>query len=163
MKLNDNLSNIDRVAELLGLGPVAYDLVTSICGESMGAGCYRTVYEYNLDSRYVVKIEPLNTSCNLIEYMIWDEVKGLRGDLAWVKDWFAPCGWISPNGRIMTMRKTTDTGTGDNLPEKVPKFFWDVKWDNFGWIGKKFVCHDYGQFHNMINYPKGMVKANWYG
>ena len=106
------------------------------------------------------KIEPLNTSCNLIEYMIWDEVKRLKGDLEWVKKWFAPCGWISPNGRIMTMRKTKE---GDlDRPDKIPKFFWDVKWDNFGWIGKKYVCHDYGQFYNMIHYPKGMRTIKWF-
>jgi len=160
MKLEDNLNDVKKAGELLDIGSVAYDLTTSICGEYIDSGVYRTVFEYNLDPNYVVKIEPLNTNCNMIEYMIWDEVKGLTGELAWVKKWFAPCGWISPNGRIMTMRKTKELDK--DRPEKVPKFFWDVKWDNFGWIGKNYVCHDYGQFYNMIHYPKGLIKANWY-
>ena len=162
MKLEDNLSDIKRVSELLDVAPIAYDFVTTICGEHIGTGVFRSVFEYNLDSKYVVKIEPFNTGCNLIEYMIWKEVEGLKGDLAWVKKWFAPCEWISPNSRILLMRRTQEEDKGKVKPEKVPKFFWDVKWDNFGWLGKNYVCHDYGQFYNMIHYPKGMIKANWY-
>lgn len=161
MKLEDNLSDIKKVSDLLELAPVANDFIVSICGEHLGTGCFRSVFEYNLDDSYVVKIEPLNSSCNLVEYMIWEEVKGLTGDLEYVKLWFAPVGWISPNGRIMTMKKTIQNDRREK-PKKVPKFLWDVKIDNFGWIGKNFSCHDYGQFYNMINYPKGMKRVNWY-
>lgn len=160
MRLEDNLNNVKEIADILDVAPVAIDLVTSIIGEDIGRGTYRAVYEYNLDDRYVVKIEPENTSCNLIEYMIWDEVKGLMGESEWVKKWFAPVKWISPNGRILIMQKTHKR---DNKvkPEKIPKFLWDVCERNFGWIGNNYVCHDYGQLYNMIAYPKAMKKIEW--
>jgi len=160
MKLEDNLLNIEKVSDLLKITPVALDFVTSICGNSIGFGIYRSVFDYNLDDKFVVKIEPLNTGCNLVEYMIWEEVKGLSGSLEWVKEWFAPVKWISPNGRILIMKKTKEDYK-KKKPEGIPSFLWDVKEDNFGWIGNKFVCHDYGQFYNMIHYPKKMRKVNW--
>jgi len=162
MKLEDNLNDPQKLAEILNVGMIAYDMVSSICGELINSGSYRSVYDYNLDDKYVVKLEPNNTNCNIVEYMIWEEVKGLNGNLAWVKEWFAPVKWISPNGRILVMRKTKEDHNTFPRPAKVPKFFWDVKWNNFGWIGKNYVCHDYGQFYNMINYPKGMVNVKWY-
>lgn len=45
--------------------------------------------------------------------------------------------------------------------EMVPKFFHDVKFDNFGWIGNKLVCHDYGHIHGFINYKNLWQKAIW--
>lgn len=159
MKLEDRLSSIKEVHNILDVAPLAMDLVTSICGEDLGKGAFRAVYEYNLDPRYVVKIEPQNTNCNMVEYLIWEEVKGLTGKLAWVKDWFAPVKWISPNGRVLVMQKTKERKKAK--PESVPAFLWDVKDDNFGWIGDKYVCHDYGQFYNFINYPSKMKKVDW--
>lgn len=157
MKLEDNLLDIERVSDLLNIPAISSDFITSLCGNHIGTGCFRSVFDYNLDNKYVIKIEPQNTSCNLVEYMIWDEVKGLCGNLDWVKNWFAPVKWISPNGRILIMKKTKDYST-KKIPDKVPAFLWDVKPDNFGWIGNKFVCHDYGQFYNMIHYPTKMQK-----
>lgn len=163
MKLEDELEDINRVAALLAVTPIVLDFVTSICGKHIASGAFRSVFDYNLDDKYVVKIEPSNTNCNIVEYMIWDEVKGLCNNLEWVKKWFAPVKWISPNGKILVMRKTTESHKRHKkkLPEKVPEFLWDIKLDNFGWIGNDFVCHDYGQFYNMIHYPKKMVKAKW--
>ncbi len=161
MKLEDELSDIRLASDILDTAPVAMDLVTSICGNWIATGVFRSVYDYNLDDKYVVKIEKDNTSCNMIEYMIWDEVRGLINDKEWVKDWFAPCKWISPNGRILIMEKTKEFKRGMEVPTKVPEFLWDVKPDNFGWIGKNYVCHDYGQLYNMIHYPKKFKKIIW--
>lgn len=161
MKLEDNLNSLERVSALAGMSSVNYDLITSICGEFIGSGAFRSVFEYNLDPKYVVKIEPLNSSCNITEYQIYQEVHHLKGDLAWVKDWFVPVKWISPNGRILVMRKTTFFGKGKERPLKIPSFLWDVKLNNFGWLKGKFMCHDYGQFHAMTGYPKKFKKAPW--
>ena len=161
MRLEDNLNDPQEVANILDISMVAYDLVSSICGEEIGRGCFRSVYDYNLDNKYIVKLEPKNTNCNTVEWMIWEEVKGLNGELAWVKDWFAPVKWISPNGRVLIMRKTKEESNLDQ-PIKAPKFLWDAKPDNFGWIGGNYVCHDYGQFYNMIHYPKGMRNIKWH-
>lgn len=91
---------------------------------------------------------------------MWAQIEDLCGDLAWVKEWFAPVKWISPNGRVLIMKKTVEK-PNKKRPERVPKFLWDVKWDNFGWIGNKFVCHDYGQFYNFMEYRKATRKIVW--
>lgn len=139
---------------------IVQDLISSICGKHLGSGTYRMVFNYNLDDNYVVKLETPGSNCNVVEYMMWDEIQYLKEDLAWVKEWFAPVKWMSPNGRVLVMRKTLPKPK-KKRPDKVPKMLWDVKQDNFGWIGNKFVCHDYGQFYNFIDYKKGLKKAVW--
>jgi hypothetical protein len=159
MRVRNYLNNLNAVNSIVQNSDVITDMVNTLCGQHIGDGLYRSVYEYQLDRNYVIKLEGTSTNCNLVEYLIWEEVQGLIGDMAWVKDWFAPVKWISPNGRILVMKKTKKTDKPK--PDKIPKFLWDVKENNFGWIGDKYVCHDYGQFYNMIHYPKGMQKVNW--
>lgn len=154
-RLDNNLNSISEVFTLSQLQDVNTDLILSLCGKKLGAGVYRTVYEYNLDNRYVIKIEPNTTESNITEYLLWSEIKGLIGTLAWVKDWFAPILWMSPNGKILVMRKTEEKPNKER-PKSIPLFFTDLKRDNFGWIGNKFVCHDYGFFHKFIKYEKKM-------
>lgn len=160
--IEDDFLDMERADSMLKIPAVGYDFVTCICSKFIGSGIHRSVFEYSLDDRYVVKIEPKNTNQNTVEWMIWNEVQYLTGDLAWVKDWFAPVKWISPNGRILVMKKTKPQYKAEKkLPTKIPKFLWDVKHNNFGWIGKNYVCHDYGQFYNMIKYNKQMIRPTW--
>lgn len=164
MKLEDKLDNIGALHHIVTCTPVVTDIITSLCGKHISEGSFRSVYEYSLDNNYVVKLENNNSNCNTVEYMIWQEVQCLCNELEWVKNWFAPVKWISPNGRVLLMKKTKDAEKppkGLKIPEKIPSFLWDIKLENFGWIGKNFVCHDYGQFYNMIHYPKKMKKINW--
>ena len=160
MRLEDELSDISRLANLLEIAPVAIDFVTTVCGKHIGSGSYRSVFEYNIDDRFVVKVEPLNTNCNQTEYRLWEEIKGLHSDLAFVPKWFAPVEWISPNGRILLMRKTSYKPSKER-PTKIPEFLTDIKPDNFGWIGNNFVCHDYGQDYGFMHFSKKMKKAEW--
>ena len=159
MILEDNLRDINVIKAIIDEPMVVADIITMLCGKHLGDGVYRTVYEYNPDPRYVIKLERPASFCNLSEHMIWDEVEGLIGDLAWVKKWFAPCKWISPNGRVLVMQKTYQKSI--DVPKKVPEFLWDAKPDNFGWIGSNYVCHDYGQIYNMMHYSKKMRNINW--
>lgn len=161
--LQENLRNIEELKALTGSINVMQDLAMSLCGRLINEGSFRSVYEYNLDSDYVIKVEWGNSRCNIVEYMMWNEIQHLQKDLAWVKEWFAPVEWISPNGRLLVMKRTKPIQHSDlnKLPEKVPAFLWDIKPDNFGWLGKKLVCHDYGQFYNFIHYSKKLKKANW--
>lgn len=166
MKLNDKLEDIEALHNIVKCNSVISDMVISMCGKHISEGSFRSVYEYALDDKYVIKLENTESNCNVVEHMIWDEVKWLTGDLEWVKNWFAPVKWISPNGRVLVMEKTvphveTTGKRGKKRPEKIPAFLWDIKHTNFGWLGKHYVCHDYGQFYNMINYPKKMQKVNW--
>jgi hypothetical protein len=37
----------------------------------------------------------------------------------------------------------------------------DVKSRNFGWIGDRYVCHDYGFIQGFMEYSKRFKKADW--
>ena len=81
-------------------------MALSLCGEVLGEGASRHTYVYNLDPKYVIKVETGNGGNNMVEYLLWEEVKGLTGNLEWVKNWFAPVKWISPNGKLLVMERT---------------------------------------------------------
>lgn len=161
VKLQNRLNSITELQVLHSLQDVSTDLILSLIGEKIGSGVFRSVYEYALNpEKYVIKVEPICNMCNIQEYLIWQEVQGLKGDLAWVKLWFAPIKWISPNGRILVMQRTKKI-EGKEKPKMVPNFLYDAKEDNFGWIGGNYVCHDYGSIYGLINYSKKMQKPNW--
>ena len=160
IRLENNLNDISELANLTQLETVNSDLIRMFIGEKLGAGSYRSVYTFNPNpEKYVIKIEPKSTECNANEFLIWDEVSGLINSLAWVKDWFAPVLWMSPDSKILIMERTFQSSK--EKPQKVPDFFMDVKSANFGWIGNKYVCHDYGFINRFIQYHKKFRKANW--
>lgn len=145
----------------MGLESVNSDLITMFLGQKIGSGSYRSVYEFNPNpQKYVVKIEPLSTDCNSNEFLIWNEISWLKGELSCVKNWFAPVLWMSPNAKVLIMERTFEKS---NLtrPDKIPDFMTDIKFENYGWIGNKFVCHDYGFLSRFIEYKKKLRKANW--
>lgn len=160
IRLENNLNSIEEVSTLSKLQDVNTDLIITLLGKKIGSGVYRAVYEHNWDEDWVIKIEPNSTECNLTEFMLWDEIRGLKNELEWVKDWFAPVLWMSPNGKILCMQKTSEFPKNKKLerPREIPAFLSDVKRDNFGWIGNKFVCHDYGFIFKFIKYEKKMQK-----
>ena len=159
IKLENNLNDLSEACTISQLQDVNTDLILMICGQKIGSGSYRSVYDFNMNDNMVVKLEPNNTDCNITEYMLWDEIRGLTGRLAWVKDWFAPIHYCSPNGKVLIMEKTMRSSK--KMPTKVPAFFSDVKEDNFGWIGNKFVCHDYGFIHKFIDYKNKFQNVKW--
>ena len=160
IKLQNRLNNLNEVNILLNLQDVSVDIVTSLCGKKIGSGSTRTVYEYNLKpKKMVVKIEPMNTDNNYQEYLIWNAVRYLTKDLAWVKDWFAPIHYCSPNNKILIMERTYQTNKPK--PTQIPKFLTDIHEKNFGWIGNKFVCHDYGFIFPFVKYEKKFQEVNW--
>ena len=163
IRLENNLNSIEEVNIISKLQDVNTDLITTLIGKKLGQGTYRAVYQHNWDKDWVIKIEPNNTSSNISEYMLWDEIQGLINKLAWVKEWFALVLWMSPNGKILCMQKTSQEPKNRKLeiPDKVPAFLADVKLDNFGWIGNKFVCHDYGFLHKFIKYENKMQTIKW--
>jgi hypothetical protein len=158
--LDNNLNDIQEIGLIAKNQDVNIDLILMICGKKLGDGHSRAVYEYNLDERYVVKIEPQNYSSNVSERLLWDEVQGLKGSMAWVKEWFAPIKYCSPNNKILIMQRTKQDYRKER-PTKVPAFFHDVKEANWGWIGNKYVCHDYGSIYGFIKYEKKFKKIEW--
>lgn len=140
-----------------------------LCGEQIGRGMSRTVYECALLPDYVVKVEadPYRFQ-NVMEWETWQLVQWTPASR-----WFAECRWISPNGRVLIMERTRPPGPGD-LPEKVPMWATDLKTSNWGMAKAKnrdgtvadrewLVCHDYGTSLALQEgtVTKRLKKAEW--
>lgn len=115
------------------------DMFAFICGEKISSGQFRDVFDYNMDPKFVVKIQKESGNfSNILEFELWNYVKGTP-----YGKYFAPCSWISGNGRILLQRKTKPITKTRKAPDYIPSFFLDVKDENFGFIGTQFVAHDY--------------------
>lgn len=137
----------------------AKDLAWLMLGEKIGSGSSRDVYACPTDKTLVIKYEHAESFQNHLEWEIWQLVKGTK----WAK-WFAPCVNISPNG-LFLIQKRAEKSKKMDYPKQIPFFFTDLKYDNFGFIGKQFVCVDYGtalcRFINTDTKLK-MRKADWW-
>lgn len=137
-------------------GTIARDFFHLICGEKLGFGLSRDVFVFEWDPRYVVKFEAGAQSFqNVTEWNTWQDAQ--HHDEA--AKWLAPCVKISACGCVLIQRRTRPA---KKLPDKVPAFFTDLKASNFGMIGSKFVCHDYG-INLMCNsgLTTRLRKADW--
>jgi len=130
------------------------DLTDFFIGDRIGEGCSRSVYEYRIDPRFVVKIDRTNLFNNVAEWDIWHSLKdGPYGKF------LAPCLSISSCGRVMMQRRTRPVKF-DQLPSTIPNFFADTKLQNWGRIGKNIVCHDYAN-HAFYSGNFKLVKAKF--
>ena len=117
---------------------ISQDLYKLCVGKKLGEGIGREVYEWLPNSKYVIKVEMQSKSFqNVIEWESWWSVSYTKK----IAKWFAPCQFISPCGTILIQHKTTPAS---KYPKKLPAFLTDFKKTNYGMIGNKFVCHDYG-------------------
>lgn len=138
-----------EAAKILNDEHLCMEFATFICGDKIGSGCFRDVYEYNLDPKCVVKIQrDLSSFNNIMEWEIWCNVLSTE-----YKKHFAPCVLLSCNGRILIQRKTNPITDEKPAPNNIPHFFTDIKNENFGWIGKDFVAHDYD--YSMMKFISG--------
>ncbi len=129
---------------------VQRDAFWMLVGKQLGGGMSRQVYECAILPNCVVKVE--DSAChfqNVVEWETW-----LRVEHTEYGKWFAPCRWISPNGSVLIMERTRELGDFD-LPKRMPAFLGDFKRENYGRIGRRVVCHDYGT-HSMLE--TGMTK-----
>ena len=135
---------------------ISTDFFRLICGDVIGYGVGRTVYECEIRPDLVVKIEtPSHSFQNQAEWRIWSE---WRYD-ADMKRWLAPCEAISPCGTVL-LQKRTEPFPADAYPKKLPKFLTDTKRSNFGMFEKRVVCHDYALVVTTLS--TAMVKADWW-
>lgn len=128
-----------------------------LCDELIYEGMSRAVWSSELFPDCVVKVEERRAFFqNVVEWETWQRVKDTP-----LARWFAPCRWISPNGAILVMERTRPASDRD-YPRDMPVFLCDFKRRNYGMLGKKLVCHDYGTNqlfeHGM---SKRLRKANW--
>lgn len=135
------------------------DLAKMLVGAKIGFGSSRRVYEYELDKEIVIKEEGRYGSFqNIMEWEVWQAVK----DTKYAK-WFAPCITISGNG-LLLLQKRVEPLPRAQYPKKIPAFFTDKKYQNFGMLGKQLVCFDYGTLHRytLTQLAKKMQKADWW-
>lgn len=133
------------------------EFIDILCGNRIGGGMSREVFECRLNDKWVVKIEKDGHYFqNIREYEIWQEIQHWKK----MSKWFAPCEYISPHGMILIQHKVTPAYKKD-LPAKLPAFFTDIKPENFGMIDNQFVCFDYGTTPLSKNWSTKTKKATW--
>lgn len=134
------------------------DFFRMFCGNKLGSGSARQVYECEYNPEYVVKIEDAAHSFqNVLEWNIWNDAQHMHPD---IQKWLAPCVRISPCGIILIQKRTKPA---KKYPEKLPSWLTDTKRQNYGMIGNRFVCHDYG-VNLMCNngLTKRLRKVEWW-
>jgi len=136
-------------------------LVDVLVLDKVGTGGSRDVYLLNQDIEKVVKIERSFSVQNTIEYELWCQFsETLEG-----KKWLARCYSRSDDGvSLVQERLEIIISTEDKrLPEKVPRFFTDLKVTNWGVDTKGNVkCCDYGSSILLQNNPWQLKKADWW-
>ena len=125
--------------------------------KQLGSGAFRSVFQFTED--LVAKIEPDDNFHNVMEYKLWKFVE----ETPYLRKWFAPCHFLSSNGKVLLMSKV-ERRSKEHYPKKIPVFFDDLKYDNFGWIDNQFVCCDYASeliFARLYS-PMRMKTAEWW-
>ena len=117
------------------------DLFNMVCGKQLGRGAHREVFECKIRPDLVVKVESGDTRyfANVLEMKFWSDHMYCEK----VANWLAPCEYLSPDGRILMMRRAEPISRDYKLPDMMPAFLTDLKRENFGFVDGKFVCIDY--------------------
>lgn len=133
------------------------DCFNMLCGRLIGEGIHRTVYECKIRPDLVVKVENqhMREFSNVLEDKFWSDQQHYKK----VADWLCPIEFLSPDGRLLLMRKARILHPKDKLPDKLPAFLTDVKLCNFGWLDGRVVCVDYAW--TVPNPSTRLRKANW--
>jgi len=137
-----------------------------LCGEVIGRGMSRTVYDSPLLPNSVIKVETAaHQFQNVIEWETWERVRDTPASR-----WFAACEWISPDGIVLVMQRTRPPAPSE-FPDRVPVYLTDMKRTNYGMVGEcrggvgkqLLVCHDYGT-HMLFEHgmTKRLKKAAWW-
>lgn len=140
---------------------IADEAFNLLCGDLIGEGCSRKVYACPLLPDCVIKVEEtVGGFENAAEWLVWRNVAGTPA-----ARWFAPCRWISQSGSILVMERTHPARLRD-LPDRVPPWACvDLKPENWGLIGARAVCHDYGSLSSRVLHTgtatMRTMKAKW--
>lgn len=147
----------DDLAERFN-GTIPRDFLdTFIRPELIGRGIAREVYAVRHIKGLVCKIElEAGSFQNVMEFNIWDELQHTEH-----AKWLAPVEFISACGTII-LQARTEPLTHSKYPAKIPSWLTDTKYQNFGLLNGKFVCHDYGSLIVTNGVNKRMVKADWW-
>jgi len=137
----------------------AEDAFNLMCGERLGSGIHREVFECRLQPIYVVKVEIHElrdrSFANVLEYEFWR----LNQHHTQVANWLAPCVELSPDGRILVQYRVDPLPLDYKLPERIPSFLNDIKRKNFGLFEGRLVTHDYASHIEFVNMR--LRKTDW--
>lgn len=117
------------------------DAFNLLCGDLIGEGIHRKVFECRLRNDLVVKVETETNwryFANVLEMKFWNDHRHYKK----VADWLAPCEYLSPDGRILLQKRCEGVGR-TFFPEEIPSFLTDIKRNNFGYYEGRIVCVDY--------------------
>jgi len=125
----------------LSLERTYLDSFNLLCGELLGSGISRYVYECTIDPSLVVKVESSESRrfANVFENAFWVDYQYMPKVAAWL----APCVKLSPDGRVLLQKRCQPLPHDYVLPEKLPAFLTDHKRGNFGLYQGRLVCVDY--------------------
>lgn len=141
-------------------GRTTRQVVNDLCGEMLGSGQHRDVYECRVDRRYVVKVERDPGVAVFANVTEWRNYMNLK-DWRFVGPWLAPCILINQTGQVLLQERVSWEGKRrKDYPLYVPGVFTDLKLGNFGWIGDRFVCCDYAYLRHA---PADLRYAKWWG
>lgn len=126
-----------------------------LCGDLIGEGQFRQVFEHAFDPTLVVKVEKkLGTFSNVYEFQVWEDQLYYKP----VSKWLAPCIIIAETGRVM-IQKRVDPLRESELPKKLPAFMTDLKISNFGKYENRIVLCDYP---HILSKPEiGLKSVDW--
>lgn len=129
-----------------------------LCGDLLGEGIHRKVFECRIDPTLVVKVETdehHRSFANVMEHKNWSENELYKP----VSSWLAPVVAISPCGLVM-LQKRVEPLRESELPEKLPAFLTDTKRANFGLYEGRVVACDYSFLITTIS--ARLKKAEWF-
>lgn len=135
------------------------ELESIILGEKIGRGCHRDVYVFAPDPTKVIKVANCGDgrAVNILENRLWWQIWETPA-----QKWFAPVYLVSESGKYLIQQRA-ESLPKEQYPEKIPHFFTDTKYSNFGHIkGVGLVCVDYGSFNIFRGISTRMVKADWW-
>jgi hypothetical protein len=118
------------------------DAFNLLCGDKLGEGIHRTVFECRVRPDLVVKAETHQLHryfANVMEMKFWSDNEHDPN----VARWLAPCRYLSPDGRILLQERAESLPASYRLPARLPAFLTDIKRSNFGLIKRRLVCVDY--------------------
>jgi len=117
------------------------DCFNMLCGDRIGQGVHRTVYACKIRPDLVVKVEnqEMRYFANVMEDKFWTDHVHRKE----VSKWLAPIEFLSPDGRLLLMKRVRPLHETDKLPDRLPGFLTDLKRENFGWLDGRLVCVDY--------------------
>lgn len=141
-------------------GKTIAQIIKFNCGEKIGEGVHRDVYELKTNPEYVVKIERDPSTGDFANVTEWRNYINNK-DWKFLGQWLAPCELINETGQVMIQRRVEHRRRKD-YPKYIPSVFTDLKLRNFGWIGDRFVCCDYSFMPFTLGKNK-MKYVKWWG